>query len=490
MMRKYEMKTKSIKLNFIMNFLLTASSILFPLITFPYVSRVLGPTGTGNVTMGTSVVSYFTMVAMLGVPTYGVRACASVRDNKVELSKIVQELLIINIIMMLIAYIAFFITIFCVPSFRIMKTLYLMSSIAIVMNVIGVNWLYQGLEQYSYITFISLVFKVVALVLMFALVHKADDYIWYALITVIGGFGSSIFNFIRLRKLILLKPFQHYDFKRHIRPMFTFFAMTVATTVYTNLDVVMLGLMKSNYDVGLYNAAVKIKLIMVSLVTSLGTVLLPRISYYYEQNQVKEFHNLISKVFSFVLLFAIPCCLYLMVFAKDTILFLSGKEFLEAVPAVIIITPTILLIGLSNITGIQVLVPTGKESLVLRSVVCGAVVDFVLNLMMIPKFGAAGAAFGTLAAELVVLIVQCVYLKALLNQIKTTIEWRCLFESLVPALLILIGTYYLPIESVFFRLLISGCLFFLVYGFGLLVTKEEILISIFGKYWRKLKHER
>lgn len=454
------MKTKSIKLNFIMNFLLTASSILFPLITFPYVSRVLGPTGTGNVTMGTSVVSYFTMVAMLGVPTYGVRACASVRDNKVELSKIVQELLIINIIMMLIAYIAFFITIFCVPSFRIMKTLYLMSSIAIVMNVIGVNWLYQGLEQYSYITFISLVFKVVALVLMFALVHKADDYIWYALITVIGGFGSSIFNFIRLRKLILLKPFQHYDFKRHIRPMFTFFAMTVATTVYTNLDVVMLGLMKSNYDVGLYNAAVKIKLIMVSLVTSLGTVLLPRISYYYEQNQVKEFHNLISKVFSFVLLFAIPCCLYLMVFAKDTILFLSGKEFLEAVPAVIIITPTILLIGLSNITGIQVLVPTGKESLVLRSVVCGAVVDFVLNLMMIPKFGAAGAAFGTLAAELVVLIVQCVYLKALLNQIKTTIEWRCLFESLVPALLILIGTYYLPIESVFFRLLISGCLFF------------------------------
>lgn len=484
------MKTKSIKLNFIMNFLLTASSILFPLITFPYVSRVLGPTGTGNVTMGTSVVSYFTMVAMLGVPTYGVRACASVRDNKVELSKIVQELLIINIIMMLIAYIAFFITIFCVPSFRIMKTLYLVSSIAIVMNVIGVNWLYQGLEQYSYITFISLVFKVVALVLMFALVHKADDYIWYALITVIGGFGSSIFNFIRLRKLILLKPFQHYDFKRHIRPMFTFFAMTVATTVYTNLDVVMLGLMKSNYDVGLYNAAVKIKLIMVSLVTSLGTVLLPRISYYYEQNQVKEFHNLISKVFSFVLLFAIPCCLYLMVFAKDTILFLSGKEFLEAVPAVIIITPTILLIGLSNITGIQVLVPTGKESLVLRSVVCGAVVDFVLNLMMIPKFGAAGAAFGTLAAELVVLIVQCVYLKALLNQIKTTIEWRCLFESLVPALLILIGTYYLPIESVFFRLLISGCLFFLVYGFGLLVTKEEILISIFGKYWRKLKHER
>ena len=171
-----------------------------------------------------------------------------------------------------------------------------------------------------------------------------------------------------------------------------------------------------------------------------------------------------------------------MVFAKDTILLLSGKEFLEAVPAVIIITPTILLIGLSNISGIQVLVPTGKESLVLRSVVWGAIVDFILNLIMIPKFGSAGAALGTLAAEFVVLIVQCIYLKELLSQIKTTIEWKCLFGSLVPALIVLIGTYFFPIESVFLRLLIAGCLFFLIYGLGLLVTREEILWSIFNRY--------
>ncbi len=288
-----------------MNFLLTASSFLFPLITFPYVSRVLGPTGTGNVTMGTSVVSYFTMVAMLGVPTYGIRACASVRDDRIELSRTVQELLIMNLGMMVVAYIAFFITILCVPSFSAMKVLYFVSAIAIVLNVIGVNWLYQALEQYSYITMMSLLFKVIALVLMFSFVHQTEDYIAYALITIIGSFGSSLFNFIRLRKLIDIHPVGQYDFRRHIRPMFTFFAMTVATTVYTNLDVVMLGLMKSNYDVGLYNAAVKIKTIMVSLVTSLGTVLLPRISYYFEQNKIQEFHALVSKAFSFVLLLAI-----------------------------------------------------------------------------------------------------------------------------------------------------------------------------------------
>lgn len=479
------MKTKSLKLNFIMNFLLTASSILFPLITFPYVSRVLGPEGTGNVTMGTSVVSYFTMVAMLGVPTYGVRACASVRDDRTALSRTVQELLIINLALMVLSYIAFFVVVLCVPSFSAMKTLYFVSALAIVLNVIGVNWLYQALEQYSYITMMSLLFKVIALVLMFSLVHQMDDYIVYALITVIGGFGSSIFNFIRLRKLIDIHPVGNYDFKKHFWPMFTFFAMTVATTVYTNLDVVMLGLMKSNYDVGLYNAAVKIKMIMVSLVTSLGTVLLPRISYYYEQNKIEEFHALVSKAFSFVLLLAIPCCLYLMVFAKDTILLLSGESFLKAVPAIMIITPTILLIGLSNITGIQVLVPTGREHLVLRSVIYGAIVDFVLNLCCIPLFGAAGAAFGTLMAECVVLIAQGYYLKDMIKEIKRHIEWKSLLISLIPSAVILLAVWGSPVHGVFLRLLIGGIAFFGVYGIGLIATKEEIIMSVIGKYLPK-----
>jgi len=196
------MKSKSISMNFIMNFLLTASSILFPLITFPYVSRVLGPTGTGAVAMGTSLVSYFTMVAMLGVPTYGIRACSQVRDDKKKLSKTVQELLIINLFMALISYIAFFIALWLVPSFREEDTLYTICSIAIILNVICVNWVYQALEEYSYITFVSVLFKALGLALMFLLVRNSGDVLWYGLVTVVSSFGSAIFNFIRLRKLI------------------------------------------------------------------------------------------------------------------------------------------------------------------------------------------------------------------------------------------------------------------------------------------------
>lgn len=472
------MKSKSISLNFIMNFLLTASSILFPLITFPYVSRVLGPTGTGAVAMGTSLVSYFTMVAMLGVPTYGIRACAQVRDDKKKLSKTVQELLIINLVMALISYAAFFLLLWLVPAFRQESALYTICSAAVVLNVIGVNWVYQALEEYSYITFVSVLFKVLGLALMFLLVRNSGDVLWYGLVTVVSSFGSAIFNFLRLRKLIDLYPCGNWNFRRHLYPIFTFFFMSVATTVYTNLDTVMLGVMKNNEVVGYYNAAIKIKTILVTLVTSLGTVLLPRLSYYYEQGKEKEFLSLVSKAFSFVLLFSIPCCIYFSVYAKPVVEFLSGPGYLPAVAPMIILMPTILFIGLSNITGIQVLVPTGRETLVLRSVILGAVVDFLLNLILIPSLGASGAAIGTLCAEFAVTLLQFWYLRKLLTTIIRSIEFKDLLIMLLVSIPVIWIVSNLRMSKLFCQLFISAVVYFGICGLVLLALGEKIINSI------------
>lgn len=478
---------KSLKLNFVMNFILTASSIIFPLITFPYVSRILGPDGTGSVAMGTSFVSYFTMIAMLGVPTYGIRACAKVRDNREELSRVVQELLIINLVMSFIAYLFFILVVFYVPKFREEDVLYLICSGAIIFNVIGVNWLYQGLEQYSYITFVSLLFKLLGLILMFLFVQSSNDYIIYGAITVIGGYGSGILNFIKLKKIIKLYPVGNYNFKRHIKPIFTFFAMSVATTVYTNLDVVMLGIMKTSVDVGYYNAAVKMKTLLVTLVTSLGTVLLPRLSYYYSNQLIDQFRVLVSKAFSFVFILAMPCCVFVMVCAKEIILFLAGNGFDGAIIPMIIITPTILFIGLSNITGIQVLVPTGREKLVLYSVIVGAVIDIVINALSIPFFSASGAAFGTLIAEILVLLVQIYYLRDLIMEVLKKVEFKQMIFSLVPSILILLFIDRFYIEGLFLSLLIKGAIFFFIYGCGLLWTKESILMDVVSKMMIKWK---
>ena len=478
---------KSLKINFVMNFILTASSIVFPLITFPYVSRILGPNGTGSVAMATSFVSYFTMIAMLGVPTYGIRACAKVRGNRDELSRVVQELLIINLVMSFIAYLCLVFVVFLVPKFREEDVLYLICSAAILFNVIGVNWLYQGLEQYSYITFVSLLFKLLGLVLMFLFVRSSNDYSIYGAITVIGGYGSGILNFIKLKKIIKLHPVGNYNFKRHIKPIFTFFAMSVATTVYTNLDVVMLGVMKTSVDVGYYNAAVKMKTLLVTLVTSLGTVLLPRLSYYYSNQLIDQFRVLVSKAFSFVFIFAVPCCVFVMACAKEIILFLAGAGFEGAVIPMIIITPTILFIGLSNITGIQVLVPTGREKLVLYSVIVGAIVDIIINAFLIPFFGASGAAFGTLIAELLVLIVQIYYLRDLIFEVLQKVEFKQAIFSLIPSTMILLFVNSLYIESLFLSLLIKGIIFFFIYGCCLIWTKESILMDIISKMMIKLK---
>ncbi len=482
------MKIKSVKFNFIMNFTLTMSQFLFPMITFPYVSRVLGPAGNGSVAFATSVITYFTMFAMLGVPTYGIRACAKVRENKEELSRTVQELLLINLIMMILCYIAFGFSLRFVSGFQEDRTLLIISSAAMLLNVLGVSWLYSALEQYAYIAAAGMLFKVLSIFLMFAFVRTKEDYIIYGAIAVFASAGSYVLNFIRLRKFISLKPVKYYNFRRHLKPILVFFAMSVATTIYTNLDTVMLGFMKTNTDVGYYNAAVKIKTILVSLVTSMGTVLLPRLSFYIESGQMKEFRRMIAKTINFVLLVSLPLTVYFILYAKESILLLSGEEFMGAVIPMCVITPTIILIGLTNVLGIQALVPTGKEDKVLISVIIGAVVDLILNAVYIPKYAAAGAALGTLVAEIAVLIVQIVYLRKMLWEMKKELNWKLPIAALLAATAVVcIFKNYISVGSVFLTLLISAIIYFGIYGTILLIGKNPFVMEIIRPVLARLK---
>ena len=177
-------KQKSLTVNFIMNVILSMSAFIFPLITFPYVSRVLLPVGTGKVSFANGIIAYFALFAQLGIPTYGIRACARVRDDKEKLTKTVQELLIINTVISAIVYVVFIIALLTVPKMRSDSTLFLITSSTIFFNVIGVEWMYKGLEQYTYITIRSIIFKFIGLILMFFLVREKADYVWYGFITI------------------------------------------------------------------------------------------------------------------------------------------------------------------------------------------------------------------------------------------------------------------------------------------------------------------
>lgn len=475
-------KQKSIKVNFIMNAILTMSSFIFPLVTFPYVSRILMPEGMGKVAMGTAVVAYFALLARLGIPMYGIRACAEVRDDKASLSKVVHELLFINLLMMVFSYVLFFGTIFFVPAFRDEYVLYLVIGFTILFETIGVEWMYKALEEYTYITVRSIFFKIVALIVTFLFIHTQTDYIKYGAITILAASASNLLNFYNLRKFITLQMFSNYCFKIHIKPVLIFFATTCAIVIYTQLNTVILGLMKTNADVGLYDSAMKIKNILVSVVTALGSVLLPRASYYVKQELFEDFSRICAKAINFVCILALPLMAYFMVFATNCIHFLSGDRFDGAIFPLQIILPTIFLIGLTGIIGLQVLVPLGKEQEVFYSVVGGGVVDLIACLLLIPRFAVVGAAVSNLLAELTVLVLQIYYVRKSRDKINVIEAFRCveyskIFLAIVVAVAIVWQCKSLTWND-FFVLAVSGSVFFTVYGICLYVLRESFFMEL------------
>ncbi|NSK92222.1 hypothetical protein G5B03_08490 [Blautia massiliensis] len=248
---------------------------------------------------------------------------------------------------------------------------------------------------------------------------------------------------------------------------------------------VMLGFMTTDTDVGYYNAAVKIKVILVSVVTSLGTVLLPRASYYIQRGELKEFHRITRKALNFVFLMATPLFVYFIYFAKEGIFFLSGNNYVGSIIPMQVIMPTLLLIGITNILGIQILVPTGREKIVLYSEIVGAVVDVIINALLIPVYASTGAAIGTLVAEFAVFVVQFYALKDEILNTFRQIHYIKILIALSVGSIVSLWVKILNLEC-FFSLVISSLLFFGAYGFVLLILKEELFVEIFNTIKNKI----
>ena len=461
-----------------MNVILTVSSFIFPLITFPYVSRILLPEGTGKVSFAASVVNYFLLLAQLGIPTYGIRACAKVRDNKEALNKTVQEIFVISIIMCIVSYVLFLAALFCVPRLWREKELMIVTSASILFTTIGVEWFFKAIELYSYITWRSITFKCISLGAMFLLVHEQQDYIIYGAVSIFASSASNILNFVYIQKFINLKKRCKLELRIHMKPILIFFAMSCATTVYLNMDTTMLGFIKTDTDVGYYNAAVKIKNMLVGIVTSLGAVLLPRVTVYLEKKEQKRFEDLSVKAIQFVLFSSIPMLVYFTLFAEPSMLLLSGKEYERAILPMQIMLPTLLFIGLTNIMGIQILVPMGKESKVLASVIAGAVVDLVLNMILIPKYSVSGAAIGTVTAEVIVFIYQYFSDRELFQRLFSKINpWKIITATIAS---VCSSIWILKLNADLPVVLIMSCICFGgTYIMSLVILRERFILELF-----------
>lgn len=472
----HQTRNNSVKINAILNVIKTVLSLIFPLITFPYVSRVLGPAGTGKVQFAQSVVTYFVMIASLGVNTYGIREAAKIRDNEKELSKFVKEVFVINIISTIISYILLFLVIMKIPKFYDYRKLLIVCSSSILFTTIGMDWLYSAKEEYFYITIRSLIFQIISLIFLFVFVKNETDYIKYALISVVSNVGSNVCNFIHARKLIFKKLKISLDLKRHFKPIFIFFGMSIAINIYTVLDSTMLGFFCGDKEVGFYNVAIKINKIILALVNSVGVVLLPRLSYSIEKNDSIYFEKLALKGLNFLIFISLPCVIGLTVLAEPVIYLFSGVQYANSIILMKLLNPIILIIGLSNFIGVQIFMPLRMEKLKLYSVIIGCIMNVIFNAILIPKFGGVGAAIGTLVAEGSVTGTQIFFSRKIINW-KASLKH--ILQCCISTIFMYISIFHLVdiIESNVLKIIVSILIACIVYFGCLLLLRNEFFLS-------------
>lgn len=470
------MAEKSLKKNALLNIIRQTMGIIFPLITFPYSSRILGPTGIGKVNFSNSIVSYFAMIAALGITSYASREAAKVRDNKIEFTKLSKEIITINLISTFFAYIVFFISIFVIPAFSQYKNLLLIFSVSIIFNTLGVEWLYLAVEDFFYITLRSIFFQVLSLILLFTTVKTQNDLIQYASLMVISSTGSNLLNFIHSRKYLNFFYKTDLELKKHIKPICIMFGMALTASVFTMLDSTMVGFLSTDTQVGYYSASIKMINLTKKLIIAINAVLLPRVSYLYEKDKEK-YNSLLIKGYQITLFLAFPAVCLLLINGSFVIRLLAGSKFNESIICLYYISPVILLSSVSLVVDNQIFIPTRKEKLNLYALIIGAVTDFILNLLLIPKYGAKGACIGTLTAEFFMFIYHFYFL---VKQMGKKVFYDTNKPFIVPILIFLTCIFFIfvfnltnPIYTIPISIVIS-----LLYVFIIFKNKNSFLKNL------------
>lgn len=477
---------KSIKRNMLMNMLLSVSNFVFPLITYSYVARILLPEGTGKINFAQSVLSIFSYIASLGIYNYGIRECAKVRNDREKLSKLAQEIIAVNLIATVFAYLLLIGAILLIPKLNSNGLLIMVMSSSMLLNVLGIEWLYVAMEMYSYITIRSLLFKTLSVVLIFLLVHTREDYIIYGALTIFASSASYILNFINARKYIDFKRFGQYNLKQHIKPIMVFFSSSIIITIYGQFDSLMIGFLKGDAENGIYGAAVKIKSIVTALTASIGSVFIPQITIGFKEQNRKGITDLLTKYMRMICLLVWPVAIFSAICARDLLLFVCGAEYLTADSTlVVLMICTIILTG-TNLFGNLILVPRGNEGKVSTSVFIGLLINVCGNFLMIPHWGALGAAIATALTETFNLCFMGSQCRTESKELKTSLNIKKYVIPLAASALILfvIVKYGVP-GNVFVRLVIQTVVMFGIYYCSLIVLKEPIIWSVLEKCWKR-----
>ena len=473
------MDSKIIK-NYIYNILYQLVRIILPMVLVPYTYAHITPSVLGISSFASNIMSWFILFGTLGVNTYGNREIAKVRDDKQKLNTAFFEILYMQILNMLIAMAAYYI--FCLCTVKENLYVYLLTGITMIASMCDITWLFYGLEDFKKASVRNSIVKVLGVSLIFLFCKSPDDLWIYILINAGSELFGQIIMFAQLKQYITFEKVSIVQaYKHHFKATFQLFVPTIAISVYTMLDQTMLGYLYNAEHLEFYKTSMNFVKMFLYFITSIGSVMLPRVTnvYYNDENGQEKAQNLVNTTMKIALLLALPMCFGMIAVAPNLM-----SWYLPTAPIIASLVcagaPIVIFISMSNVTGIQYMVPTGMYKRYSLSVVSGAVINFCLNLFSIPKIGAFGAVISSVIAEASVTLIQYVSVR---KKVKITFITKSYYVYLSASLLMLAVVYF---EGKFLPVNVLGTLVqvgtgVIIYALVLIITKEDITMKVLNK---------
>lgn len=463
--------SKSFKINALLNSIKKCLSLLFPLVTYPYVLRVIGSTEFGKINFSNSIIGYVMLFASFGISSYAVREGARIRDNKERINEFISDLFTFNLISTILSLAVFFLLIFFNTKLFEYRDILLIQSLSIVLTALGVDWVNTIYEDYLYITIRYIVIQILAIALIFAFVKSETDTLIYCLILVFATYGGNLINLIYIKKYVHIRINFNIDFKKYFKPLFTLFVNSFATVIYVNSDITMLGFYTSDSIVGIYSLASKIYNIIKQFINAIMLVAIPRLAQYIEKDNTK-YILLLQKLFNAFVITLLPITIGVFMMSDSLIMIVGGKTYVNGSPMLKVLSVAILFALVSSLFTNCILILNRLEQKCLVGTVISATINVVLNMVLIPIMGGIGAAITTVIAEFVNMIIQAFYAKKYLK-ITFLLQRKCVVKTFIYSIIVIViclliknicvmNNLYTSVIAVFITILSSGILCLLI----------------------------
>ena len=467
---------KSITKNYIYNLTYQILIIILPIITTPYLSRVLGAENLGIYSYTLAIATYFITFGSLGVALYGQREIAFEQDNTDKYSKTFWEILIFRFITMSISIVLYYIVFINGTQYQLYYKILLLEIIG---NCIDISWFFQGLEEFKKTVFRNTIVKIISLISIFAFVKTKNDLTIYFVIYVLSTLIGNLTLWFYLPKYLVHVNFKDLQIFKHLKPTLTLFVPQIAVQVYTLLDKTMTGtIISDKSEVGYYDQAQKIIKMLLTIITSFGTVMMPRIANTYSKGDKEQIQKYMSNSFCVVFMLAFPLIFGIASVAPAFVPLFFGEGYDKVIILMRVISPIILLIGLSNVTGTQYLLPIKRQTEYTISVICGAIINFIMNMILIPKYGAIGASIGTVIAEFTVTAVQAYFVKKDFDFKKVLLLSKNYIISSIAMFVLCFGLSNLINKNAILSICLQVILGAITYFIILFLMKDQFTIQI------------